>query len=246
MGSFVKVFSIGIALTASGACAQQGMTQPVITADPPAAPAPAPAALVMQPAQAQPVQSLPTQAPVSLDATATSAQASTQVPGKAATTDPSYIIGPEDSISVTVWREPNLSGNLSVRPDGKVSLPLLGDLQAAGMSPMQLSSDIGSRLKKYVNDPLVTVTVLAVNSKRIYLAGEVGRAGPLPLTPGMTPLQAILTAGGLTTFANGKKIYILRKVDGKEQKLPFNYKTALKTGDMQGITLMSGDTIVVP
>jgi polysaccharide export outer membrane protein len=156
-----------------------------------------------------------------------------------------YIIGPEDSLQVTVWKEPTLSGNFPVRPDGMISLVLVGDLPAAGLTPMALSNDITQRLKKYIQDPVVTVAVLGVNSQRIFLVGEVGRVGPVMLTPGMTPLQAIVSAGGLSQFANSKRIYILRMVSGKQQKIPFNYKAALK-GENSGMTLLPGDTIVVP
>jgi polysaccharide export outer membrane protein len=156
-----------------------------------------------------------------------------------------YVIGAEDSLQVTVWKEPTLSGTFPVRPDGMISLVLVGDLRAAGLTPMALSADIGQRLKKYIQDPVVTVVVLGVNSQRIFAVGEVNKVGPIMLTPGMTPIQAIVSAGGLTQFANSKHIYILRSVNGKQQKIPFNYKTALK-GDNQGVTLLPGDTIVVP
>lgn len=158
---------------------------------------------------------------------------------------PHYIIGPEDNLQISVWKEPSLSGTIPVRPDGMISLALVGDLPASGRTPMQLANDITVRLKKYVQDPNVSVVVLAVNSQKIYMVGEVGHVGPIPLAAGMTPLQAIATAGGLGPFANSKKIYIMRTVAGKEQKIPFNYKVALKGGD-QGVTLQSGDTIVVP
>lgn len=164
-------------------------------------------------------------------------------PGQIAAT---YVIGPDDALSVVVWKEPSFSGNLAVRPDGMVSMPLLGDLQAAGMTPMALGEDIANRLKKYVHDPLVTVNVVTINSKRLYMLGQVAHVGPMPFTPDLTPLQAISAAGGLTPYANSKKIYVLRKLNGKEVKIPFNYKTALKTGNMQGVILMNGDTIVVP
>jgi polysaccharide export outer membrane protein len=156
-----------------------------------------------------------------------------------------YIIGPEDSLQVTVWKEPTLSGTFPVRPDGMISLVLVGDLPAAGQTPMALSNDITQRLKKYIQDPVVTVSVLGVNSQRIFMVGEVNKVGPVMLTPGMTPLQAIVSAGGLSQFANSKRIYILRTVAGKQQKFPFNYKAAVK-GENTGITLLPGDTIVVP
>jgi polysaccharide export outer membrane protein len=156
-----------------------------------------------------------------------------------------YVIGAEDSLQITVWKEPSLSGTIPVRPDGMISLVLVGDLRAAGLTPMALSADISQRLKKYIQDPVVTVVVLGVNSQRIFLVGEVGHVGPVMMTPGMTALQAIVTAGGLSQFANSKRIYILRTVGGKQQKIPFNYKEALR-GDNQGIPLLPGDTIVVP
>ncbi len=157
-----------------------------------------------------------------------------------------YVIGPEDSLQVTVWKEANLSATLPVRPDAKISLPLVGDITAAGFTPMQLAADITTRLKQFVTDPVVDVSVLAVNSKHVFLIGEVGHVGPLAITPGMTILQAIATAGGLTPYANKKKIYILRGDPGKQQKISFDYTKALKKGDMQGVSLVPGDTIVVP
>lgn len=157
-----------------------------------------------------------------------------------------YIIGADDSLQVTVWKEAQLSGTFPVRPDGMISLVLVGDMPAAGRTPTQLGDDIAQRLKKYIQDPVVNVVVLAVNSQKIFLIGEVGHVGPIMLTPGMTPLQAIASAGGLSMFANEKRIDILRGVQGKQQKIPFNYKKALKGDNNQGITLQPGDTIVVP
>jgi polysaccharide export outer membrane protein len=156
-----------------------------------------------------------------------------------------YVIGAEDSLQISVWKDPTLSGTVPVRPDGMISMNLVGDLKAAGLTPMALSADIAQRLKKYIQDPVVTVVVLGVNSQRIFAVGEVNKVGPIMLTPGMTPLQAIVSAGGLSQFANSKRIYILRTVAGKQQKIPFNYKAALK-GDNEGILLIPGDTIVVP
>jgi polysaccharide export outer membrane protein len=157
-----------------------------------------------------------------------------------------YVIGADDSLQVTVWKEPTLSGTIPVRPDGMISLVLVGDLPAAGRTPMQLGDDITQRLKKYIQDPVVTVVVIAVNSQRVFLVGEVGHVGPIMLTPGMSPLQAIAAAGGLTMFANQKRIYILRGVAGKQQKIAFNYKQALKGDNKQDVSLQPGDTIVVP
>jgi len=135
---------------------------------------------------------------------------------------------------------------LPVRPDGKISLPLLDDVQAAGLTPKQLAESLTEKLKKYVADPRVTVVVIAINSKRIYLVGEVTKSGPLPMLPNMTVLQA-LSSAGLSQFANTKRIYVLRTENGKQQKLPVNYRKLVKGGDIeQNYALQPGDTIVVP
>ena len=157
-----------------------------------------------------------------------------------------YVIGPDDMLQVTVWREPSLSGSLPVRPDGMISLVLIGDLKAAGRTPMQLSSDITLRLKRYIQDPVVSVAVTADTSQRVFLVGQVGKVGPISMSPGMTPLQAISAAGGPGPYANVKHIYILRGAGDHQQKIPFNYKQALKGEGRQGLVLLPGDTIIVP
>lgn len=164
----------------------------------------------------------------------------------AAPVSATYVLGAEDTILVTVWQEPALSGPVAVRPDGMISLPLLGDIRAEGFTPMLLGNTITQRLKKFVTNPTVTVTVTAVNSRRIFVIGEVQHVGSLALSEDMTPLQAIASAGGLTPYANARHIYILRGLSGKQRKIPFNYKKAIKNGDLQGISLLPGDTIVVP
>lgn len=179
-------------------------------------------------------------------AAASAAQTGTTPQGAPGVDNERYIIGPDDSLSITVWKEPNLSGTIPVRPDGMISMALIGDLKAEGRTPMQLAGDITEKLKKYIQDPNVSVVVMAVNSQRIFLIGEVGHAGALAMTPGMTPLQAIAAGGGLSPFANAKKIYILRNEGGKQRKIPFNYKQALKGDDSQNFELKPGDTIVVP
>ena len=163
------------------------------------------------------------------------------------TQDPNYIIGPQDIIDISVWKEPDFSRSVPVRPDGKISLPLLNDVQAAGLTPAQLGAQITTNLTKYVTNPQVTVIVSQINSQRIYILGEVARAGAYSLIPEMNVLQALSNAGGLTAFANSKKIYILRQDSGKQQKIYFNYKDVVsgKVPD-QNIALKAGDTIVVP
>jgi polysaccharide export outer membrane protein len=159
---------------------------------------------------------------------------------------PDYVIGADDTLHVTVWKEPDMSATLPVRPDGKISLPLLDDVQAAGMTPMELSTSIKEKLKKYIADPRVTVVVTAMNSQRIFVAGEVNHPGAMALLPHMTMLQA-LSSAGFTQFANVKGIYLLRTENGQQTKIPFNYKDVVKGNHPeQNITLKPGDTLVVP
>ena len=172
---------------------------------------------------------------------------SAETPVPAGVVDPStYVIGPADVIQISVWKEADLSMSLPVRPDGNISMPLLHDIPAAGFTPVQLASDISERLKKFVQDPQVTVVVTVVNSQHVFLLGEVAHPGPVSLTAGMTTLQALSTAGGLTQFANSKHIYILRTEQGTQRKIAFRYKDALKGVEGQNFILKAGDTIVVP
>ena len=158
-----------------------------------------------------------------------------------------YVIGADDTLHIDVWKEQNLTVTLPVRPDGMISLPLLNDVQAAGLTPMQLSAVIADGLKKFMNDPQVTVSVSEINSRRIYVTGEVARAGAFPLLPNMTVLQALSSSGGFTQFAKLKNIYVLRIEDGKQVKLPFNYKDAVNgKKPEQNVLLQPGDVIVVP
>jgi polysaccharide biosynthesis/export protein len=164
-----------------------------------------------------------------------------------ATTDPAYVIGPQDELNISVWKEPEVTRTVPVRPDGKISLPLINDVQAAGLTPLQLSKAITEKLTKYFTDPQVTVIVTAINSRRIFILGEVGRAGTYPLLPDMTVLQALSGAGGFSQFANLKGIYVLRNENGKQVKYPFNYKEVIKgSRPEQNIVLKPGDTVVVP
>ncbi|PYU28462.1 MAG: sugar transporter [Acidobacteria bacterium] len=166
---------------------------------------------------------------------------------KPATADPNYVIGSEDVLDVSVWKEPDLSRTVPVRPDGKISLPLLNDVQAAGLTPLQLAAAITTSLNKFVTNPQVTVIISQINSQRFYLLGEVTRPGAYSLIPGMTVLQALSNAGGFTPYANSKKIYLLREENGKQQKLSFNYKDVIAgKRTEQNIVLKTGDTIIVP
>ncbi len=174
------------------------------------------------------------------------ASVGTQKP-RPATEDPRYVIGPEDIIDISVWKEPDVSRMVPVRPDGKISLPLLNDIQAAGFTPVQLAALITEQLRKYVNQPQVTVIVTAINSQRVYIMGEVNRPGTIALMPNMTVLQALSVAGGFSQFAGLKKIMVLRNENGKRVTYPFNYKEAIKGRRLeQNIVLKPGDMIVIP
>jgi len=161
--------------------------------------------------------------------------------------DADYKIGPQDVLRIDVWKEPDISRTIPVRPDGKISLPLVNDVQASGLTPMQLAASLREDLSKYLNSPQVTVTVTEINSRRVYLTGEILRPGAYPLLPDMTVLQALADGGGFTQFAKSKNIYVLRTENGKQVKHPFNYKEVVKGKFAeQNISLLPGDIIVVP
>ena len=179
-------------------------------------------------------------------AQATNKTTSATLPAKDAAGS-NYLIGAQDVLDINVWKEPELTKTVPVRPDGKISLPLLNDVQAGGLTPTQLSQSITEKLKRYIAEPQVTVIVTIMNSQRVYLIGQVMRPGAYPLLPGMTVLQAISSGGGLAQFANSKKIFLTRTEDGKPKKYMFNYKDVMEgRAPDQDIPLKAGDTIVVP
>ncbi|MGB8473433.1 MAG: polysaccharide biosynthesis/export family protein [Candidatus Acidiferrum sp.] len=165
----------------------------------------------------------------------------------AAANSQEYKIGPQDVLKVDVWKEDQLTRTVPVRPDGKITLPLINDVQAAGLTPMELAGVIREGLRKFINEPQVTVTVSEINSRRIFVTGEVMRPGAFVLFPHMTVLQALSTCGGFTQFAKEKNVYVLRTSSGKQEKLPFNYKDAVSgKSPGQNIELQPGDVVVVP
>jgi polysaccharide biosynthesis/export protein len=177
----------------------------------------------------------------------TSASSVAKASAPQAPADADYKIGPQDLLRVDVWKEPDISRTIPVRPDGKISLPLLNDVQAAGLTSMQLAGVIREGLTKYITSPQVTVTVTEINSRRVYCTGEVLKPGALSLLPNMTALQAISSCGGFTQFAKVKGIYILRVEGGKQIQHPFNYKDVIKGKKPEdNILLQPGDVIVVP
>jgi polysaccharide export outer membrane protein len=162
--------------------------------------------------------------------------------------DNTYVIGNDDILAINVWKEPDISRSVPVRSDGNISLPLVGEVQAAGHTPHQLEADIAAKLKNYISEPEVTVIVQEIKSQKFNVLGMVTRPGAYPLTNSMTVLDAIALAGGFRDFAKQKSIYVLReKPDGTQARLEFNYKDVVKgKNPAQNVRLQPRDTIVVP
>jgi polysaccharide export outer membrane protein len=162
--------------------------------------------------------------------------------------DGSFVIGNDDVLAINVWKEPDLSRSIPVRSDGRISLPLVGEVQAAGQTPLKLEQDIATKLQPYLEEPEVTVMVQQINSQKFNILGKVTKPGSYPLTNSATVLDAIALAGGCRDFAKQGAIYILRQnPDGGESRIPFNYKDVIKGKNTeQNIRLQPHDTIVVP
>lgn len=159
-----------------------------------------------------------------------------------------YVIGDGDLLAINVWNEPDFKQSLPVRSDGRITLPLIGSLRAAGRTPTQLQDAIATKLEAYIHHPDVAVMVLKINSRKFNILGRVAKPGSYPLTGHMTVLDAIAQAGGFTAFAKQGRIYVLRKnSNGKETRLRFNYKQVIKGKHTnQNIPLKPQDTVVVP
>jgi polysaccharide export outer membrane protein len=163
--------------------------------------------------------------------------------------DDSFVIGNDDVLAIDVWKEPDITRNpVPVRSDGKISLPLVGEVQAAGLTPLKLEKDIASKLKNFISEPEVTVMVQQVNSQKFNILGQVARPGSYVIANSPTVLDAIALAGGFRDFAKQKSIYVLRQnADGSQTRIPFNYKEVVKTqSPAQNIKLQPRDTIIVP
>ena len=167
---------------------------------------------------------------------------------KVATPDQSkYLLGPEDAVEISVWKEPELTKQLVVRPDGKITYPLIGEVQAAGRTVKQLQEEILKRLEKYVTDAHVTVILLKAQNYKIYVTGKVNKPGEFVIGKPVNVMQAISMAGGLTPFASPGSIVVLRTIGGKEEVYPFNYKDVARGEFLeQNRTLLPGDVVVVP
>lgn len=158
-----------------------------------------------------------------------------------------YVVGPEDILSIYVWKEPDLTQDVTVLPDGKLTFPLVGQIQAQGRTVMELKDAITQRLQEYVTAPEVTVVVREINSRRIYTLGKLNSPGSYPLVAGMTVIQALSTAGGLAEWADEKNILVIRREGEKEVQYKFDYKEYISGKNLeQNILLKPNDTIVVP
>jgi polysaccharide biosynthesis/export protein len=182
----------------------------------------------------------PSAAPAAQNADASSTQAKPH--------DNTFVIGNDDVLAINVWKEPDISRSIPVRSDGKISLPLVGEVQAAGLTPLSLEKEIASRLKNYISEPEVTVIVQQINSQKFNILGQVNRPGTFVIANSLTVLDAIALAGGFRDFAKQKSIYVLRQnADGTQTRIPFNYKEVVKgQNPTQNIKLQPRDTIVVP
>jgi len=158
-----------------------------------------------------------------------------------------YVIGTDDVLAIVYWRDKEMSTEARVRPDGRIAIPLINEVQAAGLTPEDLQKKITEESKKFMEDASITVVVREINSLKVFITGEVNKPGPYPLTSATTVIQLLSLAGGLKEYANAKNIMIMRKEGGKQISLKFNYKEVASGKNLkQNIELKPGDTVVVP
>lgn len=173
--------------------------------------------------------------------------AATRPAAAAVAIPPGYVIGPDDVLSIMFWRDKDLSADVVVRPDGNITLPLLNDVPAAGLTPEQLREKIHVAARRFVEDPNATVVVKQINSRKVFITGEVEKPGTYPITGPTTVVQLLAMAGGLKEFADGKDILIMRTEGGRQVAYRFNYRWVLKGLNLrQNIELKPGDTVIVP
>jgi polysaccharide export outer membrane protein len=193
-----------------------------------------------QPTPKQPAKSTPSPR-------ATSSPRPTPSPAPTVVAPPDYVIGPDDVLTIVFWREKDMSIEVAVRPDGMITIPLINDIQAAGLKTEQLRERITEAAKKYLEDPNVMVGVREIKSRRVFITGEVRQPGPYPLTAPTTVLQLLAQAGGLTEYAKREDILVMRTEGGRSVSFKFNYKDVSKGKNLrQNIELKPGDTVVVP
>jgi len=239
----------GLLAAPVGAWAQAAQTPPAqsapqptpSTAQPTTPPVAAPPTTTAQP-------SAPRVTPPTVPSSGQPATAAVVIaPAAAAAVDPSYVIGPDDVLSVLYWRDKETSADAVVRPDGKITLPLINDIQAAGLTPDQLRASIQKASEQFFQDPNVSIVVKQVNSRKVYITGQVAKPGPYSLTSRTTVLQLLAQAGGLADFAKKDKVVVMRTESGQTQRYLFNYKDVIEGKRLeQNIELRPGDTVIVP
>jgi len=191
------------------------------------------------------------QAPVAQPASATQPPPAAAEAAAPRATDPvvppGYVIGTDDVLSIVYWKDKDMSADAQVRPDGRIALPLINEVVAAGLTPEQLREKITEESRNYMEDANVTVVVRQINSRKVFITGEINKPGPYPLTAETSVMQLIAMAGGLREYANSKKIIIMRTVAGRSTSLPFNYRDVTSGKNLQqNVLLQPGDTVVVP
>ena len=197
------------------------------------------------PPQTQPPKPTPAQRPQQAPQKPPAAKPA--VPGAVVATEPGFTIGPEDVLGIFVWREAEVSGDVAVRPDGMITLPLIRDVKAAGLAPNELADRIQEALREFITDPSVTVVVRQMNSRKVFITGEVAKPGAYSLASSMTVMQLIAIAGGINEFAEANGISVMRVEAGKTKTFKFEYKDVARgKKPEQNIVLKPGDTVVVP
>jgi polysaccharide export outer membrane protein len=204
-------------------------------------------ASAQQPAPQQTSPTTPASKPAAPDPKAPAKAPATPVAPEGIRPPVDYVIGPEDVLAVVFWREEKMSGEVVVRPDGMVSLPLINDIQAAGLTVDQFRARVSKAAERYITEPAVAVLVRGINSRKVFVTGQVNKPGPFPMNDSLTVLQMLALAGGLTEFAKSKDILIMRTEGSQTKSYRFNYKDVTKGKNLQqNILLKPGDTIVVP
>lgn len=202
-------------------------------------------------AQSQPEPAPATQQNVPPAPAAQSVPATAEAAAAPRPSDPAvpsgYVIGADDLLSIVFWKDKDMSAEARVRPDGRIALPLINEVQAAGLTPEELQKKITEESRKYMEDASITIVVREINSRRVFITGEVSKPGPYALTSPITVMQLIAVAGGLRDYADSKNITIMRSEGGKQLSLKFNYKEVASGKNLnQNIELRPGDTVVVP
>jgi polysaccharide biosynthesis/export protein len=237
------VVAVALVAPAWGVAQTPSQQQPA----PPTQPAPAPAAPPQAPPATPPALAPDPTTPPAVQATAPPGAQTQTVPTTGIQPPPGYVIGARDVLSVIFWRDKDMSADVSVRPDGMISLPLINEVHAEGLTPDQLRDQVAQRAARYVADPTVSIVVREIHSRQVYITGEINRPGAYSLMMPTSVMQLISLAGGLREFAKTKDIVILRTEGGKQSAIRFNYKDVMNRKKLtQNILLQPGDTVIVP